>query len=220
MRYDTVIFDLDGTLLNTIDDLADGVNYCMRKFGLKEHSVDQVRQFVGNGIRKLMERAIPGGETHPEFETIFEPFKEYYTAHCRIKTKAYPGIEEMLKTLKDKTVKMAIVSNKNMDAVRELNEIYFSEYISLAVGDTAGVRRKPYPDSVLHAMQLLDSRKEHTVYVGDSEVDKETAENAGMDYVLVSWGFRGREYLEKLGASCIIDRPEELISMLEIAKEK
>lgn len=115
---------------------------------------------------------------------------------------------------------MAIVSNKNMDAVRELNEIYFSEYISLAVGDTAGVRRKPYPDSVLHAMQLLDSRKEHTVYVGDSEVDKETAENAGMDYVLVSWGFRGREYLEKLGASCIIDRPEELISMLEIAKEK
>ena len=125
-----------------------------------------------------------------------------------------------IKELKKRNIKMAIVSNKNMDAVRELNEIYFSEYISLAVGDTAGVRRKPYPDSVLHAMQLLDSRKEHTVYVGDSEVDKETAENAGMDYVLVSWGFRGREYLEKLGASCIIDRPEELISMLEIAKEK
>lgn len=214
MRYDTIIFDLDGTLLNTIDDLADGVNYCMRRFGLPEHSVEEVRQFVGNGIRRLIERSVPEGEQYPEFEQIFEVFRVYYTEHCREKTKAYPGIMEMLAELKRKHLKMAIVSNKNIDAVRELNRIYFGEYIELALGDREGIRRKPYPDSVNAAIEMLHADRKNVLYVGDSEVDRETAENAGVDCVLVSWGFRDRELLEKLKPSAVIDRPAELLSVI------
>ena len=117
-KYDAVIFDLDGTLLNTIEDLADGVNYCMRKFCCPERTLEEIRQFVGNGIRKLMERSVPMGAENPEFEKMFEVYKEYYTEHCQIKTRAYPGIEELLSKLTEKGCKLAIVSNKNMDAVR------------------------------------------------------------------------------------------------------
>lgn len=215
MKYDTVIFDLDGTLLNTLEDLTDGVNHTMRAFGFPEHTMEQVRCFVGNGIRKLMERAVPQGEKNPLFEEIFAYFKEYYTGHCRIKTDLYPGIREMLAKLKQKGYKLAIVSNKNMEAVQELNDIYFKEFITVAVGDGKGRRRKPYPDSVEYAIAQLGAKKENVLYVGDSEVDSDTAVNTGIDCVLVSWGFREREILEEKRAVAIIDCPEELFHILE-----
>jgi len=210
-KYNTVIFDLDGTLLNTLEDLADGVNYCMRKFGCPERTLDEVRQFVGNGIRKLMERAVPMGIKNPEFENIFETFKSYYTEHCQIKTKAYPEIKELLSELDRRKYKMAIVSNKNIDAVKELNRLYFEEYIKLAVGERKGIRKKPFPDSVNQAMRELETDREHVLYVGDSEVDKETADNAGVDCVLVSWGFREKNMLLGLKPLAVIDRPLELL---------
>lgn len=209
--YDTIIFDLDGTLLNTIEDLADAVNYCINMFGYPERTLEEVRCFVGNGIRKLMERAIPQGAENADFEKIFHTFKEYYTGHCQIKTRAYPGIMELLQALEEKKCRMAIVSNKNMEAVRELNKIYFEKYIKIAIGQREGVRKKPSPDSVNEVVRELKCDREHVLYVGDSEVDKETADNAEVDCVLVSWGFRDRDMLSGLKPLSVIDRPEDLL---------
>lgn len=214
MKYDAVIFDLDGTLLNTLDDLADAVNYCLRKYGYPQRSLEEVRRFVGNGIQKLVERAVPPGITEENFTCIFEDFRAYYTSHCQEKTKAYDGIDELLAGLDAKNYKMAIVSNKNMAAVQELNRLYFSEYIEIAIGEQAGVRKKPYPDSVYRAMDELKVTGEQVLYVGDSEVDAETAKQAGIDCVLVSWGFRDRELLESLHPLKVIDKPEELLHIL------
>lgn len=218
--YNTVIFDLDGTLLNTIDDLADAVNYIQEKYGIEKHSVDLVRQHVGNGIRNLMIRSVPQGENNPKFEEMFACYKKYYQEHCQIKTAAYPGIMELLKGLHNKGIKMAIVSNKAHPAVVELNEIYFKDFIHVAIGENeaAGIQKKPAPDSVFHALELLGSKKSEAVYVGDSEVDYATAVNSELDCVLCSWGFRDRELLESFHPMAIIDKPEELLSILEYSK--
>lgn len=214
--YNTVIFDLDGTLLNTIDDLADAVNYVQEKYGIEKHSVDLVRQHVGNGIRNLMIRSVPQGEENPKFEEMFSCYKEYYQEHCQIKTAAYPGIMELLKSLHNKGIKMAIVSNKAHPAVVELNKIYFEDYISVAIGENeaAGIQKKPAPDSVFHALELLGSKKSEAIYVGDSEVDYATAKNSGLDCVLCSWGFRDRELLESFEPMAIIDQPEQLLEII------
>ena len=208
--YNTVIFDLDGTLLNTLEDLTDSVNYTMQKHGLAPKTNEQVRCYVGNGIRKLIERCIPEGAKNPDYETIFETFRSYYTDHCRIKTQPYAGIPELLKTLSGQGIKLAIVSNKNDTAVEELNEIFFKEYISVAIGQNDQIRPKPAPDTVDMALKRLGSRREESLYVGDSDVDKATADNSGMDCVSVTWGFRDRALLESLKPMAIIDRPEEL----------
>lgn len=214
--YNTVIFDLDGTLLNTIDDLADAVNYVQEKYGLEKHSVDLVRQHVGNGIRNLMIRSVPLGEENPKFEEMLQNFKNYYQKNCQIKTRAYDGIMELLQSLHNKGIKMAIVSNKAHSAVLELNEIYFKDYIQVAIGENeaAGIKKKPAPDSVNHALELLDSKKSEAVYVGDSEVDYATAVNSNLDCVLCSWGFRDRELLESFNPKALIDKPEELLEIL------
>lgn len=216
--YNTVIFDLDGTLLNTIDDLADSVNYMQRKFGIKEDSVDTVRQHVGNGLRLLVARSVPQGEENPQFEEMFKCQKEYYQKHCQIKTSAYPGIMELLKTLHEKGIKMAIVSNKAHAAVEELNQIYFKDYISVAIGENeeAGIKKKPAPDSVNHAIELLGAKKSEAVYVGDSEVDRQTATNSELACVSCSWGFRERSLLESLKPMAIIDKPEQLLDILNV----
>lgn len=214
--YHTVIFDLDGTLLNTIDDLTDAVKYVQEKYGFPLHSVDLVKKHVGNGIKKLIIRSIPHGESNPQFENVYQDFLAYYQEHCQIKTAAYPGIMNLLKSLHNRNIKMAIVSNKAHPAVLELNQIYFKDYISVAIGEneTAGIKKKPAPDSVRHALELLGSEQSEAVYVGDSEVDKATAENSGLDCVLCSWGFRERELLESLKPMSIIDKPEELLEVI------
>ena len=214
-RYDTVIFDLDGTLLNTLEDLADGVNAVMRANAYPERTLDEVRRFVGNGIRRLMEQAVPEGVCGEVFERVFEEFRTYYTEHCQIKTRAYDGVMELLAALKEKGYAMAIVSNKNHAAVCELNDIYFKEEIQVAIGQKDGIRKKPAPDTVFQSLKELGVSGERAVYVGDSEVDFMTAENSCMDCVLVSWGFRTKEELADCTPKAMIDRPEELLEFLE-----
>ncbi len=214
-KYNTVIFDLDGTLLNTLEDLADGVNFVLQNNGYPQRTLEEVRHFVGNGTHKLMERAVPENVTGEQFEKIFDEFRTYYTEHCQIKTRAYDGIMELLVKLKQRGYTMAIVSNKNHRAVTELNEIYFKDYIEAAIGQKDGIRKKPAPDTVLQALKELGKEKETAVYVGDSEVDFMTAENTGMDCVLVTWGFRTVEELSAFEPKKMIDKPEALLEFLE-----
>lgn len=214
-NYDTVIFDLDGTLLNTLEDLADAVNFVMRANQYPERTVEEVRCFVGNGIRRLMEQAVPEHVIGEEFERVFEEFKKYYTEHCQIKTCAYEGIMSLLSCLYEKRYAMAIVSNKNHAAVCELNDIYFKEYINVAIGQKDGIRKKPAPDTVIQALKELGKDKEKAIYVGDSEVDFATAKNSGMDCALVTWGFRTVEELAEFSPTAFIDKPEELLGVLE-----
>ena len=213
-KYDTVIFDLDGTLLNTLEDLTDAVNFVMRANEYPERTIEEVRCFVGNGIRRLMELAVPEGVSGETFENVFEQFKSYYTDHCQIKTCAYEGIMELLEKLYTDGVSMAIVSNKNHAAVCELNEIYFKKYIEVAIGQKDGIRKKPAPDTVLQALKELGKEKESAIYVGDSEVDFLTAQNTGMDCVLVTWGFRTTEELGVYEPTAFIDKPEQLLKVL------
>lgn len=215
MKYDTVIFDLDGTLLNTLEDLADAVNFVMRANGYPERTIEEVRCFVGNGIRRLMELAVPEGVTGEVFENVFEQFKSYYTDHCQIKTRAYEGIQVLLEKLHTEGYAMAIVSNKNHAAVCELNEIYFQKYIRVAIGQKEGIRKKPAPDTVLQALKALGKEKESAIYVGDSEVDFLTAQNTGMDCVLVTWGFRTTEELKTYEPTAFIETPDQLLTVLE-----
>ena len=213
-KYDAVIFDLDGTLLNTLDDLADAANATLAHFGEALRPVDDIRRFVGNGIRNLLRLIFPGGEDYPRFEEAFSFFNEYYGIHCMDKTKAYPGIMELLAQLKKDGYKTAIVSNKADFAVKKLNKLYFSGLIETAVGEREDVRRKPAPDSVLSALKELNISPQRAVYVGDSEVDVKTAENAQLPCIAVTWGFRSRETLLESGARILVSDACELREQL------
>lgn len=214
MKYTAVVFDLDGTLLNTLEDLMDAVNYALDKYGYPIRTLDEIRRFVGNGVRKLMERALPDGAANPKFEELLAAFREYYTVHCQDKTHAYDGILELLQQLKTAGYKLAIVSNKLDSAVKELHQSYFSEYVQAAIGEKEGVQRKPAPDMVLNALTELRCTKQEAVYIGDSEVDIQTAANAGLDCISVSWGFRDADFLQKKGACVIADTPQQLCKLL------
>ena len=215
MKYHTILFDLDGTLLNTLEDLTDAVNYVMESFDFPNHSIEDVRRFVGNGIRVLMQRAIPEGEKNPRFDEAFALFKTYYLAHNKVKTRPYDGIMELLGELKKRGVHMAIVSNKNQPTVEALCEEEFQGLISVAVGDGEGRARKPAPDGPMEAIRRLGlSGTDGVLYVGDSEVDAQTAENAGLGCVLVTWGFRTRQEMAPYAAFSFIDRPEELLEFV------
>lgn len=211
---DTVVFDLDGTLLDTLDDLATSVNYALRKHGLPERSKSEVRSFLGNGIRYLMSHAVGEAMGGDEFEQVFQTFRSHYIQHCLDATAPYPGIMPLLTALRDKGVKMAIVSNKLHPAVKELSDRFFKGYISSAVGESATVRRKPNPDAVLAALEEMGSEKANAIYVGDSEVDAETARNAGIPCVLVSWGFRDEDFLRTLPCLKLIGHPQELLEVV------
>ena len=216
-KYDTVIFDLDGTLLNTLEDLADAVNFVMQKNEFPVRTIEEVRLFVGNGIRKLMERAVPKGLSDDAFEKVFEEFRAYYTAHCQIKTKAYDGVLELLESLQAQGYSMAIVSNKNHAAVKELSDIYFKDYIQVAIGQKDGIRKKPAPDTVVQALKELGKTSETSIYVGDSDVDYHTAVNSEMDCALVTWGFRTVEELSAYEPTVFVDSTEQLLKFLDKA---
>ena len=213
MKYRNIIFDLDGTLLNTIEDLTDGVNHVMEMYGYNTYSISQIKSFVGNGIMKLMETAVPNGKENEKFDEMYNEFKSYYTNHCRIKTRPYDDILNLLGLLKEQEYGLAIVSNKNDGAVKELAEYFFDDYINIAIGQSETTRKKPAPDTVYEAMKELP--KGACLYVGDSEVDKMTADNAGTDCVLVSWGFRDKAMLESLKPLSVIDSPKELIAIVQ-----
>ena len=214
-KYKAVIFDLDGTLLDTLDDLADAVNHTLGEFNYPQRTKADIRRFLGNGIERLAKQVLPENVTEKEFRHVFGVFKEYYTAHCQIKTKAYSGIAELLHSLKAKGYKLAIVSNKNAEAVEALNQTYFAKEVDVAIGQKAGIRKKPAPDTVLMALQALSVDKAEAVYVGDSEVDKATADNTGMDVILVTWGFRDKTELEQLQPNYLVNKPQEILTCLE-----
>lgn len=212
--YDTVVFDLDGTLLDTIDDLADSVNFALSAAGFAERTISEIQSFVGNGIAKLIDRSVPRRASEREKAYTLEIFKRHYAANCENKTKPYDGILDLLDVLRANGYRIAVVSNKIDSAVSALCRNYFGNRIDFCIGDKAGLARKPAPDAVFEALRILSSSPDRAVYVGDSDVDIKTAERAGMDLVSVSWGFRSKEFLMANGASVIADRPSELIEIL------
>ncbi len=214
-KIDTVIFDLDGTLLDTLDDLTASVNAALTGNGLPPRTKAEVCAFVGNGIKKLMQLAVEGGEQNPIWEKCFADFKAHYAAHCAEKTKPYPGIVPLLTRLKEHGYRLGVVSNKFDPAVKSLNERYFAGLIPVAIGAREDVRKKPAPDAVLAALTQLGSGKETAVYVGDSDVDILTARNVGTPCISVCWGFRDKAFLLANGAEILIDDAEELLEFLE-----
>lgn len=210
----TVLFDLDGTLLNTLTDLSNSVNYALNSHHLPQRTELEVRSFLGNGIHNLIEKSVPDNTPSELLEDVFQSFKSYYLQHGLDSTAPYPGIMSLLKALQQKSVKMAIISNKVDTAVQQLNKKFFSDYIGIAVGEKPQIRRKPEPDSVLLAMKALDANPATTLYVGDSEVDYETAHSAGIRCALVTWGFRDRLDLEALHADYYVNSPHELMAVI------
>ena len=213
ITYNTYIFDLDGTLLDTLGDLAASVNYALRTHGMPEHTIDDVRRFVGNGVRKLMERAVPDGTVNPLFDEAFATFRQHYMEHSLDTTRPYDGVPEMLATLKAKGCHLAVVSNKMMAATQELCRHFFPDTIEVAIGENEaeGIRKKPAPDTVIAALRQLGVGEEGAVYVGDSDVDIDTARNSNLPCISVLWGFRDRDFLLQHGASTLISAPEELL---------
>ena len=211
--YETIIFDLDGTLLDTLDDLTDATNAALERFGLKSRTRDEVRAFVGNGIAKLIERAV-GQEGMDKHAEVLAEFKRYYAAHCADKTAPYEGILSLLQALQAQGIKTAVVSNKADFAVKSLAKTYFDGLLLAAVGENEaeGIQKKPAPDSLLAVMEQLSANAETTVYVGDSEVDIQTAKNAGVACICVTWGFRDKSYLIEEGGRLFVDEPKEILT--------
>ena len=209
------IFDLDGTLLDTLGDLADSTNKTLEVFGRELVTEKQVRAAVGNGADVLFEKVLADGREDPEFREMLDHFTSWYAQHCLIRTGPYQGIMETLEDLKQQGTGMAIVSNKPDNAVQVLTKRFFGEYVETAVGARKDLRKKPNPDTVLEAMRLLGTLPDESLYIGDSEVDFETARNAGIPCALVTWGFRDRKLLEQLKPDFLIDEPMELCRLFK-----
>lgn len=214
MRYHTVLFDLDGTLLDTLEDLADSANHALAVNGFPPRTLEDIRHFVGSGVGVLIHRAVPEGTPEEQERRCLVEFKAHYLTNMRHKTAPYRGIPELLKALGEKGCKVAVVSNKFDGAVKGLCRDYFGDLLPAAFGETEGLRKKPARDLVDLCLNALDADPAGAVYVGDSDVDIQTAANAALPCLSVSWGFRDRAFLEAHGAASIADTPEELLQML------
>ena len=215
MKYDTVIFDLDGTLLDTLDDLTDGVNHALADFGYPLSTREEIRARLGYGSGYLIAHSVPDGYDDANYAAVFDDYLAWYTEHSSDKTAPYPGTMELLEELRLRGVRRAIVSNKPDGATQELYRRWFAGVIDLAVGERPGIRRKPAPDSLLEVMRQLGADPDKTVYVGDSEVDIETAKAAGVDCISCTWGFRTPEQLTAAGASLLVSDMAELAARLK-----
>jgi phosphoglycolate phosphatase len=213
-KINTVIFDMDGTVLNTLDDLTTSVNYTMEKFGFPKITLEEYRRAVGNGIRKAIELTVPEGTSQEVIDEMVPVFKEHYDVHCLDKTGPYAGIIELMRELKKRGYKIAIVSNKIDSAVKELNQKFFFEVVEVAIGEQDGIKRKPAPDMVVKAMDELGSSADEAVYIGDSEVDFATAKNSNLPCISVLWGFRDKAYLEEIGANIFAEEPSDVLEIL------
>ena len=214
LLYDSVLFDLDGTLLDTLQDLAESTNYALVSSGFPARSLEEIRAFVGNGVARLIHLAVPDGTSEFCEERCLALFRHYYLDHMSCKTEPYPGIRELLTALQQSGCRIGVVSNKFDGAVKGLCRQYFGDILSVAIGEQAGIRKKPAPDLVECCLQCLDADPGRTVYVGDSDVDIQTAKNAGLPCISVSWGFRSRDFLIEHGASVVIPSPLELPKLL------
>ena len=215
MSFRVALFDLDGTVLNTLDDLADAVNAVLAANGMPQHTKDEIRLFVGNGIAKLIERAVPMGTGEDTFCKVLGDFKTYYGAHCAEKTAPYAGIPEMLASLRAHGVCTAVVSNKADFAVKALAPRYFGDLFDMALGEDVAKRpAKPAPDMIYHVLETLGATPDEAVYIGDSDVDVLTARNAGLPCIAVTWGFRDRACLENAGATLFADTSKELSDLI------
>ena len=214
MAYRTVLFDMDGTLLDTLEDLRESTNHVLRELGHPERSLEEVRRFVGNGAEMLIRRAVPDGTGEEEILRALGMFRSYYAAHCKEKTRVYDGMLALLDALRARGIKTAVVSNKPDEAVKKLSEEYFGGRMDYAVGAKDGRRCKPYPDMVDAALEALGETREGAVYIGDSEVDVQTGLNAGLPVIAVSWGFRSRETIAEAGATVIADDAAALAKLL------
>jgi len=214
MKYKAVLFDLDGTILETLEDLSNSVNFALAKNNYPTHSIDAIRLFVGNGIRKLMERSCPVGSSVEEVDRVHSDFTEHYKVHCNDKTRPYDGIIEMLDTLRAHGVKLAVLSNKADYAVKDLCKLHFDGLFDVAQGEITGIPRKPSPEGVNIILEKLGVSSAECAYIGDSDVDVETARNSGLDCIAVDWGFRDRDNLLNAGAKIIVSTAEELTNML------
>ena len=213
-KYKIAIFDLDGTLLDTLQDLAISTNFALEMSGYPKRTLQEIRSFVGNGIEKLIERAVPENVSVEERKQTLEIFKSHYALHCEDHTAPYEGIPELLDHLIEKKIPIAVVSNKIDFAVQTLCKKYFGNRITVAVGEREGIRRKPYPDSVLEVLDQFGISPKDSVYIGDSEVDVQTAINAGTDIISVTWGFRDRDVLLKMGANLCADCSDQLEKLI------
>lgn len=215
MKYKTVVFDLDGTLVNSIDDLTENINITMRQLGYPERTVDEVKLFVGNGIGPLIQRALPENASEEEIKKCFEVFKEHYLNNMHNQTKTFDGIMELLTELKKQGVKTSVVSNKLDEATKNMCNHFFGTLIDVAIGDNDEREKKPAADNVLEALRQLGSNQTEAIYVGDTKVDVATARNSQLPVVGVTWGYRGRAELEAAKADFIIDQPMELLKFFQ-----
>ena len=213
MTYQTYIFDLDGTLLDSLTDLELSCNYALRANGMPERTLEEVRMFVGNGVKKLMERAIPNSLANPLFDKTYQDFRQHYMIHNLDHTHPYAGVEEMLQKLIASGKHVAVVSNKFYAATQELVAHFFGEKISVAIGERENIRKKPAPDTVNEALRQLGADRETAVYIGDSDVDIMTAKNSGMPCISVLWGFRSRQFLIAHGAATFVEKPSEILDI-------
>ena len=214
MKYKLALFDMDGTILDTLEDLTDATNVIMEKYGYPTHGIDAVRSFVGNGLRKLIERATPADTDAAKIDAMLADFKVYYADHCADKTHPYDGVREMIARLRDKGILTAVVSNKVDEGVQELVKEYFPGLFDLAVGERPDVKPKPAPDMVFSALERMGIDIREAVFIGDSDVDLKTAQNAGIDGIFVDWGFRTPEVLRSLGARIVVSTPEQVEALI------
>lgn len=214
MKFDAIVFDLDGTILDTLADLSNSVNFALSENGLPTRSQDEVRSFVGNGIRLLIERAVPQNTSTDVVDACFEDFKSHYKDNSAVLTKPYDGIESLLASVRAKGIKTAVVSNKADFAVQTLVEKYFKGLFDYCVGEKDGIRRKPCPDSVNCAMEYLGVKREKCIYIGDSDVDIETARNSGIKCIAVTWGFRDESFLKSFSPDYIVNNPQEILHII------
>jgi len=213
-KYDTIVFDFDGTLLDTLKDLTGSVNFVLNKYGFPGRNIDEIRKFVGNGVEQLIELSIPEGLNNDKYEECLVDFRNHYSENMENNTDSYEGINEMLEQLSKEGYKIGVASNKFDKALKELNKSYFGEYIKVAIGQSENIRKKPAPDIVFKVLQELGSTVDKAIYVGDSEVDVKTAKNSGLTCVGVTWGFRDEEVLQREGADYIIDKPLQLLKLI------
>ena len=209
--YNTYIFDLDGTLLSSLADLAASCNYALRTNGMPERTLDEVRRFVGNGVKKLMERATPDGLQNPLFDKTLADFRQHYMKHNLDTTCPYEGVMPMLEELQRRGKKVTVVSNKFYAATQELCHHFFGDLVTVAIGEREDIRKKPAPDTVIEALRQLNATAEESVYIGDSDVDIDTARNAGMPCISVLWGFRDKDFLIEHGATTLVATPQEIL---------